>query len=174
MKNSYKAITVTFILMSNLQQVQGATKSVQVPIKTEVMLPTCLLDVDSSIDFSFVKIEDIISSNVTHKEANLNLRCDAHVNNARIMFVPGTNRTSSDKRVMHSGTTGLGYSLQWSRASSGYSEIGFNTQYQWSDNNTYHNLLGGKLKIKPVTFPGESLTTEGKVSSIINIEVIYD
>ncbi|EFN6216494.1 type 1 fimbrial protein, partial [Escherichia coli] len=81
---------------------------------------------------------------------------------------------SSDKRVMHSGTTGLGYSLQWSRASSGYSDIGFNTQYQWSDSDAYQNLLSGKLRLKPVSFPGESLSKEGKVSSTINIEVTYD
>ncbi|EHP5922161.1 fimbrial protein, partial [Escherichia coli] len=148
--------------------------SVNVPIKTEVKIPTCQMEVDSSIDFSFVKIEDIVSSRAIPKEVNLNLRCDAHVDNVRVMFVPGSNRTSSDKRVMHSGTTGLGYSLQWSRASSGYSDIGFNTQYQWSDNDVYQNILNGKLKLKPVSFPGENLTKEGKVSSTINIEVTYD
>lgn len=74
--------------MSNLQSAQGATKSVQVPIRTEVKIPTCQLEIDSSIDFSFVKIEDIISSRATSKEANLNFRCDAHVDNVRIMFVP--------------------------------------------------------------------------------------
>ncbi|EFE4632175.1 type 1 fimbrial protein [Escherichia coli] len=174
MKKLYKAITVICILMSNLQSAQGATKSVQVPIRTEVKIPTCQLEIDSSIDFSFVKIEDIISSRATSKEANLNFRCDAHVDNVRIMFVPGSNRTSSDKRIMHSGTTGLGYSLQWSRASSGYSDIGFNTQYQWSDSDAYQNLLSGKLRLKPVSFPGESLSKEGKVSSTINIEVTYD
>ena len=41
---------------------------------------------------------------------------------------------------------GLGYSLQWSRASSGYSDIGFNTQYQWSDSDAYQNLLERKTE----------------------------
>ncbi|ECG8656197.1 type 1 fimbrial protein [Salmonella enterica subsp. diarizonae] len=174
MQNSYKLITVICILISNLQLAQGATNSVQVPIKTEVKISTCQLEVDASIDFSFVRIEDIVSSRATPKEANLNLRCDAHVDNVRLMFVPGSNRTSSDKRVMHSGTTGLGYRLQWSRSGGGYSDIGFNTQYKWSDSDAYQNLLSGKLKLKPVSFPGENLKKEGRVSSIINIEVTYD
>lgn len=173
MKTTYKIITILSIFLSDLQLAQGSTVSTNVLIKTEVSIPTCQLNIDNSIDFSTVRIDDIISANAKSKEATINLKCDSHVDNVQLKFVPGSNRTSSDKLVMHSGTEGLGYALQWSRAGEGFSHVSFNTPYQWSENDSYINELNGKLMLKPVPFPGENLTKEGRISSIINIEVTY-
>ncbi|EFB70915.1 hypothetical protein [Providencia rustigianii] len=172
MKTTYKIISIIYIL-SGLQIAQGATTSTQLPIKTEVRIPTCQLEFDDSMDFSAVKVDDIIAARAASKETAINLRCDSHVDNVQLKFVPGSSKISSDKKVMHSGTTGLGYTLQWSRAGVGFSDILFNTQYSWSNSDSYEKELNGKLMLKPVTFPGETLTKEGKVISIINIEVTY-
>lgn len=175
MRTKYKVITILYILLSTPQLARaGQTVTTQLSIKTEVSVPTCQLNIDNSVDFSIVRIDDIISASAASKEATISLKCDAHVDNVQLKFVPGSNRTSSDKLVMHSGTEGLGYTLQWSRAGEGYSNISFNTPYQWSENDSYKSELSGKLMLKPVSFPGENLTKEGKISSIINIEVTYD